>query len=231
MASVTLATMRTRVKQRCDQEYSDSEFVTTAELDQLINTSYAELYGLLVRHSLHRTETVYSITATGAASYALPADIFAVLGVFRVDGTTTKAMMPRHDHRKRPDTSVTGPAITYRVIGSSVEFIPVPTSGTYEIVYVPTPTTVVEDDDSLDGVLGWEEYVVVDCAIKILQKEESDTASLQRDRERLAARIVDEANHVEMTEGLVVANVRNTLTSYTEGDYIGPRGYRGPRWW
>lgn len=223
--------MRTRVKQRCDQEYSDSEFVTTAELDQLINTSYAELYGLLIRHSLHRTETVYSITATGAASYALPTDIFAVLGVFRVDGTATKSYMARHDHRKRPDTGVTGTALTYRVIGSSIEFIPVPASGTYEVVYVPTPTTLADDADTLDGVLGWEEYVVVDCAIKILQKEESDATSLQRERERLAARIVDEANHAEMTEGLVIANVRNTMSSYTEGDYTGPRGYRGPRWW
>lgn len=231
MASVTLATMRTRIRQRTDQEYSDSEFVTDAELTQLINTSYNELYGLLIRHSLHRTETVQTITANGAASYALPTDRFAILGVFRIDGTATKSFLARHDHRKRPDTAVKSPAATYRVIGGNIEFIPVPASGTYEVVYVPIPGTLVDDADELDGVLGWEEYVVVDVAIRVLMKEESDVTDLKGERDRLHARIVDEANHAEMSEGLVVANVRRTQTGYDEADYTGARGFRGPRWW
>lgn len=233
MASITLSTLRTRIKQRTDQEYSDSEFVTDAELTQLINTSYNELYGLLVRHSLHRTETTHSITANGALSYALPSDFYSVLGVWRLDGTA-RTFLPRHDHRHRPDTGVKGPANTYRIIGLSLQFSPFPQSGTYELVYVPVPGTLSADGDTLDGVLGWEEYVIVDVAIRVLMKEESDVSDLQRERERLAARIVDEANHAEMSEGLVVANTRGYLQSYDEGDYT-QRGYRGSilgrRWW
>lgn len=231
MASITFATIRTRVRQRTDQEYSDSEFVTDAELNQLINTSYNELYGLLVRHSLHRSETVQEITATGATSYPLASDFYAVLGVFRVDGTE-RCLLPRHDHRHRPNTAVTGPATSYRIVGSTLQLSPLPTSGTYELVYVPVPADLTADADTLDGVLGWEEYVVVDVAIRVLMKEESDVSDLRAERERLQARIVDEANHVEMTDGIVVQNTRRTLqTAYDEGDYVGARGYRGPRWY
>ncbi len=230
MASVTLASVRTRIRQRTDQEYSDSEFVTDAELAQLINTSFNELYGLLVRHSLQRAESVQTVTATGAGSYALNSDFFALLGVFRVEGNS-KIRLPRHDHRVRPSTGTVGPATTHRLVGMTCVFNPTPTSGTYEIVYVPVPATVEDDDDILDGVLGWEEYIVVDVAIRVLMKEESDVSDLQRERDRLYTRIVDEANHAEMTDGIVIANVRNLQTAFDEGDYIGARGYRGPKWW
>ena len=43
--------------------------------------------------------------------------------------------------------------------------------------------------DSLDGRGGWEEWVVVDSAIKALTKEESDTSQLEREAARIWAQI------------------------------------------
>ena len=44
----TLATVRTTVRQRCDQV--NSQFVTDAELNSWINANYQELYGNIVEH-------------------------------------------------------------------------------------------------------------------------------------------------------------------------------------
>ena len=44
--------------------------------------------------------------------------------------------------------------------------------------YVPTITKLVNDADLLDGVNGWEEYIILDSAIKCMVKEESDPSAL-----------------------------------------------------
>lgn len=43
--------------------------------------------------------------------------------------------------------------------------------------------------DSLDGRNGWEEWVVIDAAIKLLAKEESDTSQLEREAARVWSRV------------------------------------------
>jgi len=45
------------------------------------------------------------------------------------------------------------------------------------------------DSQVVDGVSGWEEFIVVDAARKMLQKEESSTTGVERDLMRLRTRI------------------------------------------
>lgn len=233
--AVTLLQLRTRIRQRSDNEHT-GEFVQDSELNQLINNRIKELYELLVIHGLHRTESVQTIspTSVGGNPYALEADFFAMLGVWRVDPALGAIWLPRHDHRILPDTTKPGDAESYRVVGVSIEFNPVPTSGTYKVKYVPVPADLVADDDTIDGVLGWEEYVVVGCAIDVLTKEEAEEAALQSlraDLFRLHDRIKFAAQQVELSEHPSIASVRPS--------YFGERrlpggfnvvGYRGPLW-
>lgn len=224
--AVELSTIRDRIRQRADMEHTD--FVTDAELTQLINTSYNELYGLLVRYSMQRTETTFSITANGSSAYTLPADFYSLIGVFRTDGEV-KTRLTRFSERFRPG-STSGTATTYRLVGMTVVLYPKPASGTYEAIYIPTPGQLSADDDTLDGVLGWEELVVIDCAIRVLQKEEADVSSLKQDKAILLQRIADEYHAVEFTENWTVQNVRHSGdTCYLEGDYVGRRGVRNWR--
>lgn len=225
MPFATLAQLRTRVRQRSDNEFSGSNFITDDEITQLLNTSYQELYGLLERSGLHLAEELLTITADGSASYDLPADYYATLAVFRVDGNY-RTYLPRHSLRVRPSTAITGAASSYRVVGSTLVFLPTPTDGTYEVIYIPVPGELSADEDTVDGVLGWEEYLVIDCAIKILEKEESDVTALRQDRERIQQRIIDEATAQEMSESWTVNNVRYSLVR-DEGDFD-RAGYRGP---
>lgn len=49
------------------------------------------------------------------------------------------------------------------------------------------------DSTSLDGISGWEEYVVVDAAIKAMIKEESDPSALMSRKMELKQRVIDSA--------------------------------------
>jgi hypothetical protein len=202
----TLANLRTRIRQRTDTE--NSGFVTDAELTQLINTAYKELYGLLVRKSLQRAESVETITADGSESYDLPDDFLGLIGVYRNWGEHTTPL-ERFPDKFRPGTRE-GDALMYRLVNESIVLYPRPSGGTYDLVYIPVPEDLSVDTDTLEGVLGWEEFVVIDAAINVLAKEESDTRMLEMKRARILQRIEDEANVVEFTETPRILNVNET---------------------
>lgn len=224
----TLSELRTRVRQRTDNE--NSNFVTDDELTQLINTEYKELYGLLVRYSLQRTESTSTISADGSSSYALPSNFYSLIGVFRTEGQA-QVRLSRFGERFRPGT-VTGTACQYRLQGANIVLYPTPSSGTYTVLYIPVPSDLSADADTVDGVLGWEELVVINAAIKVLQKEEADTSVLKQDRQELLMRIKMEADAVEFTEDWVVADVRRGRQAgdTLEGEYVGRKGLRNWRW-
>lgn len=216
--ATTLLQLRTRVRQRADIVGSD--FVTDTELTQLINTAYNELYGLLVTKSLHRAETTYNVVTDGSAGYTVPVDFFGLIGVYRTEGED-KIPLERFPDKFRPGTR-TGDATMYRISGSTLVLYPNPSSGTYELVYIPVPAELSADDDTLDGVLGWEEFVVLEAAICCLEKEESDTAKLEYKRDRILKRIQDEAAAVEFTETARVESVRALDREYrdpSDADY------------
>lgn len=226
----TLTQMRTRVRQRSNNEYTNGQFVTDAELTGLINVSYKHLYGTLVEHSLHRSETTQTITATGASSYALPSDLFSLLNVYRYENTQRRYRLDRFSDRFKPGPGDTGEASHYRVRGSSLVLWPAPNSGVYEVEYIPVPADLSADADELDGVLGWEEYVVLDAASKVLVKEGSlEEAQLcMQERDALLKRIEDQANLAEFSETRFIEDVRGNGQGYRdEGDWP-RRAYRGP---
>jgi hypothetical protein len=232
----TLLEIRTMAYQRANMEVDtgiedEDRFVTDTETDRLINLGYKELYGYLVRQGMHRAESTQTITADGSSGYALNSNFFALLTVHRVDSDGVAYLLGRHDHRQRPRTDLGGaPANTYRIVGSTIVFSPVPDDGTYEVRYVPVPATLSAAADELDGVLGWEEYVVLYTAAKLLQKEGSfnAAAALQQDARILLERIKDEAQAAELSEGTVVQNVRGG-EPYTPGDFT--TGGRPGLWW
>jgi hypothetical protein len=207
----------------------EDRFVTNTEVDRWINMAVKELFGLLTRHGMHPDETTYELEADGSETYTLPADTWAILTVHAVSTDGYRTRLTRHGHRFAPNPADTGDAQTYRVIGRrTLQLYPLPTSGDYEIRYAGIPATLVDDDDELDGVLGWEEYVHAWVARRILMKEGSDLRDVNETLMDLRQRIQDEAQTYEMTEGTVVANTRAEAASGgLPGDYVGTAR---PRW-
>lgn len=223
---MTLAELRTAARQRADQV--NSEFVTDTELNGYINSSYFELYDLLVQKygdDYFVTSDSSIVTDGQNDSYALPADFFKLLGVdLQLSGTAgadNGSYVPL-DRFNFAERNVAGTAtaqgvlartnLRYRPRGSTLWLTPLPAAGqTIRLWYVPRLTPLSSDSDSADGVSGWLEYVVCDVAIKMMQKEESDVSVLMAQKAALIERIEAAAENRDAGMPQTVADVRSGL--------------------
>lgn len=178
--------------------------VVQAELDDVINESIVELFDLLrgcYGQDYYVAQNTFN-TTSNVASYPLPADFVSILGVDIMFGQnlviTGRPYMwtERNRYRWYPGWIYSQP-VFYRIQGSNIVFIPSP-AGSYAVTlnYVPAPPKLVAGTDAFDGVAGWEEYAVLDAAIKLLVKEgdtemigtlEGRKAAIMRRIEALAA--------------------------------------------
>ena len=219
-----------RVRQRAD--VVGSTFVTDAELNAYINASYAELWDLVCKSDPERFTTSANLTvAAGADSTALPADFYQLVGCdLYVSGSPnpwiTLTRMPWNERNRWVYTTALWNSfgwsnIRYRLSGQKILFSPVtPHQETIRLWYVPAITTLVNDSDELDGINGWEEYIVVDAAAKVFIKEESDPSPFLAQKQSLIARIQTMAAKRDVGEPDVVQD-----TTVQGGVTWGWRGY------
>lgn len=195
--NVTLLDIRTQCRQRADMV--NSQFVSDSELDSYINASHTELYDLLINEYEDYHATSYDLAVVaGTTTYDLPEDFYKLLGVDLVvdsqgNAVTLKPFVfaERNAYVFTPTWNVVGLAyLRYHLIDNSIRFVPVPTTNqNVKLWYVPAVSKLVNDNDTVDGVSGWEDYIVADCCIKMLAKEESDPSVFMRQKDELRKRI------------------------------------------
>jgi hypothetical protein len=203
----TLAQLRTRSRERADMELgtgqdSSTHFIKNSELDSYINASVAELYDLLVRaYDADYYLTSTTVTALAATQeYNLPSDFYKMKGLDDSSGVPIK----RFNFRER-NTS----RLRARLRAGKLRFSTVPPTGeVYTLWYIPKAETLADDADTFDGINGWEEYVVVDAAIKMLTKQEDDTTSLMMQKEALLKRIEMMSQDRETGDPMTIADVK-----------------------
>lgn len=202
--AATLAQLRTRILRKADMENSSfigGETGGGDELKDYINESYRELYDLLVskNQDFFVKEPAGTLTiASGDSSVSLPADFYKLMGLDRDLGGGDYVEVRPFNFAER-NVTVRGGArrggryarLTRRIIGDKMHVRPeADAPGTYRIWYVPKVTVLSAEADTLAAtVTDWEEYVVVDCAIKCLLKEESDISALTKAKNDIIARI------------------------------------------
>lgn len=195
MASVSLSTFRTRSRQRADMV--NSRFVSDAELNYYINASITELYDLLIqsRGENYYVKSYSFTTTTNQDTYALPADFLKLMGVDYVTSATQaitlKAFRWQERNRFRePFYNTRNYNLMYQIRGDNLVFIPTPNGNqTLKLWYIPREQELVSDSDTFDGINGWEEYVVIDAAIKMRVKEESPVDELLLAKQDMKSRI------------------------------------------
>jgi hypothetical protein len=134
-------------------------------------------------------------TVNGTQSYSLPSTFYQMLGVdVDLGGGEYMSIRPYNFHERNAHMLGFGwgypDGVQYRIMGSKIYFIPVPTAVENVLLhYIPYPTSLSADGDTFDGINGWEEYVVVDCAAKMLEKEESNADHLYKRKAELQQRI------------------------------------------
>lgn len=204
--NVTLLSLRTQALQRADMQNSnfiDSTSGVTCEANNIINASAAELYDLLVTNfeDYYTSSSTISVVS-GTDTYSLPASFYKLLGVdLVIDSNGNAVTLKRFSFSDRnaflftPTMSVVGLAyLRYMLQGQNIKFVPLPSSAsTVKLWFIPTLTPLSADSDTFDGINGWEDYIIVDSAIRFLTKEESDTSSLAAEKASIIKRINDSA--------------------------------------
>lgn len=183
----TLLELRNRCKQESDNV--GQSFLTDAEWNTNINSSYQEIYGLLAQkfgadYFIQSPTAGYTFTTDGINNlFALPAAFFKLAGVdLLVSGAQYIALKPFAftDRNRFSVTSSTVPAA----------------GQTIRVFYIPRVTLLAADGDStVDAInmAGWDEYIVADVCIKALTKEESDPSVFMARKAALIERIESEA--------------------------------------
>ena len=226
--SATLAQLRTRARQRANME--NSNFIRDTEMLALINASYAELYDIMVtKYEDYYITGPTSFSISSGNTYSLPSDFYKLRGVDYLQGTQYVTIYPINwNNRNRLNRAVNRRTSyqlnpSYRIVGSTLYIYPSDDAlGDYQLWYIPSFTPLADDSDLIDGSIarnGWEEYVVVDVARKMLQKEESDTRELIREKERLLVHIEGAAAERDVDQPESVTDVSTFKTVDGFGSY------------
>lgn len=121
----------------------------------------------------------------------------------------------------------------YRLIGmDKIEFIPTPSSNQpVRLWYIPRLTMLLKDTDmTSSGISGWWEYVIVDAAIKALQKEESDISALMAQKQALIIRINGAAANRDAGQPDTITDSRNATGPWGSGSGFGWGGGPSGGW-
>lgn len=228
----SLSSIRLQAMQRADRV--NSKFVSVPEWNSYINQSASELYNLLTTLYEDYYKAPDFIFATDGVSdaFALPdgnsvkdinnvvaAPFYKLLGVDIGQSSNANAWvtMPKYDYIERnryvfPNVSSTFLGVfnaAYRLMGNKLEFIPRLSAGQQiRVHYVPRLKRLLQDSDVLDGINGFTEYVIVDAAIKALQKEESDVSILMAQKQALTDQINTSAMNRDIGQPDTISNTR-----------------------
>jgi hypothetical protein len=247
VGELSLLSIRTQSRQRADRV--NSNVVTDAEWNNYIAQSYYELYDLLVtvyddyflapgaQFVTDGTTQFYPLpdgfrtfkNYTTQATYVAPS-FYKLLGVDLALSTaqnaqTTMAKFNFEDRNKflYPNSASTIYGVfnmQYRVMGNTIEFIPVPTANQpITLWYIPRLSVLLQDTDVTTlGFSGWIEYVIMRSAYLALMKEESlDSANgILMQLQAMQKRIEETASNRD-------AGRPDTITDVRSG-YLGENG-------
>jgi hypothetical protein len=222
--TTSLSSLITRSRRRADQE--NSTFCTDAEVTDYINEAIAELHEMMVNeYELYYVSSTSFSLPTGHADgdnvKDLPNNFWKALGCDFASGGVTRRirryMFQERNVYESPMLKQGYMADTFFIIqGDQIRFIPEsPPGGTVTLWWIPEPQQFDPGSPSdqlytVDKALanGFERFLVLDAAIKMLQKEESDTQILVAEREGVRHRLMLAAKDRTPGESRAIADVK-----------------------
>jgi hypothetical protein len=230
MATITLAQLRTEARERADMQ--NNNFVKDSELNNYINNSISELHDLLIQayESDYYINEVEFTTTSQQDSYDLSTVIsddnfYKLRGVdaklnnsewFTLQPFTFNERNRRQNFGAWRYLGISN--VRYRLVGNTIRFTPVPDDNIpVRLWYIPTAQVLTNDTDTLRDLNNFSEYIIVDAAIKMLAKEESDTTQLERTKAQLKRRIEEAANNRDAGMGDSVSDVYNENNEFFFG--------------
>ncbi len=183
MRNVKLSQLKSMCRLYADERPGgDESFIDEDELRDLINGEIANEYDLLVHAGGHeRYETVdTSLTTTAnTATVEFPDDLYELLSLHLNWGARqlehVEALDSIDDRRDIHNHGVWARdgwkayRIRFASTGPKCEFFPTPTTTTaLDLRYIPTAPILLAEDDTFDGVNGWERMIEYKVAAEML---------------------------------------------------------------
>lgn len=200
----TVSELITRVRERSNTERSN--FVTDDEVIRYIDQAYTKLYDLIVSKFENYYIDEYSFTTDGVTQFFdLPGTFYKMVGLDQLQnlsGSGDNALTVRpfnFNERNRYNNilfAVTAAAFyRYLIQGSKIKILPQPSAGiTFKMWYIPAPAKLTSAVQTVDGIAGWEEVVILTAAIQIMNKQELDSSALKREQQEAIDRVITMAS-------------------------------------
>lgn len=169
--------------------WESSADLTASVLNEMINDAIVEAYDLMVeRWADYYTRSAQQAVVAGTDSYALAtiaSDFYKLRRVWILrSGAEYQRLYPADldvAHEYTADSTVSGKGYRYRMMGANLILMPVPVSAeTLRIYYIPLPTVLVSDSDSLPFDVPVEQKLVLQIAFRdALQRQELPTQEVE----------------------------------------------------
>jgi hypothetical protein len=201
----TRAVLRTRARALADQDAS--EFPSDAQYNQWLDDAKKDVWFDLVTAGWPVNYATQTLTATGAAQYALAsgAAVTSVRAVYLVQGGQ-RTLVERIDETQKAailSQPLTGEHARYEVLtdpsaGTVVRFYPL-VSGTFEVEYIAETGAFASDADTWFGPAGSDQMICLLAAAKGCRKEgrRGDAADLLQDYAIQLEKVLSRANWVD----------------------------------
>jgi hypothetical protein len=216
----TLAELRAEVRDRADME--NAPHITDTQITRYVNQSIARLWNKITQLDASSFFDDGTTTlAAGSSTVTLPANFWRLseLPVLCTSGDTTWRLRRLQLGDLASVWEETGRPTHYRVDTGGLSVFPTPESSVdVTLFYITAPAQLSADADTFDGRAGWEEWVVLDAAVKCIMKEEGDASGLVAEREAIWADIEAAVRTPDMSEPRRVQDVEDV------------RDRRGWRW-
>jgi len=199
-----------------------------AELVDQINASNRRLLGIISSVGLAENffiERITGVTVGGVVVF--PLDTFQVSGIdTKVSGLWEEMKVLQWQDRNRYQgvTATSNTRYHYSLTGFGTgaplaRLYPTPPDGVdYQAYIIREPALLALGTDTVAYPNGWEDWIVYDVAVQLLDKEDSDSRPAQVKRQRIEREITNQAHLVDRGEAPRVRDVRGgNLQDFVEG--------------
>lgn len=177
--TVTLLQLRTRSLRRADM--ATTGFVTASEVNDLINDEWPEVHRLLVQEGPPDwfSSTASITTTAGTIAYALPADCYQPTCLYALNTNgPPRPILPSSDF------AIAGMVAPQAVYSLTLE-------------YVPAPTVLANDGDTIDGIAGFDALVTARVARRLFAKAKKDTSQIEGEIGQLTQSLMRGGRHTQ----------------------------------
>lgn len=173
---VTFAKLKTRARRRADQE--DIGPISDEEMGDYVNEEIVNYCSRVAGLGFPHRISTFTVSADGSEFYDLPDDFLHLVKATYSYGTDRIELRPTNiteRHRYTGAGNTANQAGAYAIVSTEqIAFLPTPTSGTYQLDYVPVPDELTADTDTFGFVPFGDEWVVMRAAIACKTKEDID---------------------------------------------------------